>query len=67
MFEYELHQIRSAELIREAQNHRLVREALRLRRNARNARKAAAGPPDTEGQSASHSNRPRRPRFARAA
>ncbi|MFE9999031.1 hypothetical protein [Streptomyces avermitilis] len=64
MFEYELHQIRSAELIREARNHRLVREALRLRRDAR---KAAAGEPDTEGQSTSHSSRPRRPRFARAA
>ncbi|MEU9368409.1 hypothetical protein AB0D71_27780 [Streptomyces avermitilis] len=64
MFAYELHQIRSAELIREAQNHRLVREALRLRRNAR---KAAAGEPGTDGRSTSHSDRPRRPRFARAA
>jgi len=34
MFEYELHQIRSAELIREAENHRLAQEALRGRRAA---------------------------------
>ncbi|MFE5141434.1 hypothetical protein ACFRDV_27880 [Streptomyces fagopyri] len=61
MFEYELHQIRSAELIREAQSHRLVREALRGRRTT--ARES--GPNDTEGQA--HSPRPRRHRFARAA
>ncbi|MFE2061735.1 MULTISPECIES: hypothetical protein [unclassified Streptomyces] len=45
MFEYELHQIRSADLRREAADARLVREAVRTRRAARReeaARKAAA-------------------------
>ncbi|MFE9769126.1 hypothetical protein ACFYPC_32205 [Streptomyces sp. NPDC005808] len=64
MFEYELQQIRSAELIREAQNHRLAREALRGRRAARRAARDAAQN-DPEGQA--HSRRPRRHRFARAA
>ncbi|MEV6533291.1 hypothetical protein ACGFWD_29895 [Streptomyces sp. NPDC048448] len=66
MFEYELHQIRSAELIREAQNHRLAQEALRGRRADR--RRTAAresGRNDTEGRA--HSPRPRRHRFTRAA
>ncbi|MFF3000435.1 hypothetical protein ACFVTC_38725 [Streptomyces sp. NPDC057950] len=66
MFEYELHQIRSAELIREAQNHRLAREALRGRRADR--RRTAAresGGNDTEERS--YSPRPRRHRFTRAA
>ncbi|MFF4350736.1 hypothetical protein [Streptomyces sp. NPDC001530] len=65
MFEYELQQIRSAELIREAQNHRLAQEALRGRRAARRAAARESGQNDTEGQS--HSPRPRRHRFARAA
>ncbi|QFZ74121.1 hypothetical protein GFH48_13445 [Streptomyces fagopyri] len=65
MFEYELHQIRSAELIREAQSHRLVREALRGRRSDRRTTARESGPNDTEGQA--HSPRPRRHRFARAA
>ncbi|MFG2478449.1 hypothetical protein [Streptomyces fagopyri] len=65
MFEYELHQIRSAELIREAQDHRLVREALRGRRTARRTTARESGRNDTEGQA--HSPRPRRHRFARAA
>ncbi|MEU1533478.1 hypothetical protein [Streptomyces fagopyri] len=65
MFEYELHQIRSAELIREAQNHRLVREALRGRRTDRRTTARESGLNDTEGQA--HSPRPRRHRFARAA
>ncbi|MFC9844693.1 hypothetical protein ACFWFF_38905 [Streptomyces sp. NPDC060223] len=64
MFEYELQQIRTAELIREAQNHRLAREALRGRRAARRAARDSAQK-DTEGQA--HSRRPRRHRFARAA
>ncbi|QIY73593.1 hypothetical protein HEP84_35045 [Streptomyces sp. RLB1-33] len=61
MFEYELQQMRSNELIREAQNHRQAQEALRGRRAA--ARES--GQNDSEGQA--HSPRPRRHRFARAA
>lgn len=65
MFEYELHQIRSAELIREAQNHRLVQEALRGRRAARRAAARESAQHESEGQG--HTKRPRRNRFARAA
>ncbi|MCX4456992.1 hypothetical protein OG585_30935 [Streptomyces sp. NBC_01340] len=61
MFEYELQQIRSDELIREAHNHRQAQEALRGRRAA--ARES--GQNDPEGKA--HSPRPRRHRFARAA
>ncbi|MEV0174080.1 hypothetical protein AB0I00_23540 [Streptomyces sp. NPDC050803] len=45
MFEYELHHLRSAELIRAAQDERLAREAVRSRRAARRetARRAAEG------------------------
>ncbi|MEU5098751.1 hypothetical protein [Streptomyces sp. NPDC020996] len=57
MYEYELQQIRTAELIRQAQNERLAREAVRRRRAAR--REAAGG--------AAHSPGPRRLRSARAA
>lgn len=63
MFEYELHQIRSAELIREAENYRLGREALRARRAARDSRKAAE---EHDTVTRFHIHRPRRPRFARA-
>lgn len=55
MFEYELQQIRSAELIREAEHYRQVREARRARREER----------DTEH--GVPSERPRRLRFLRAA
>ncbi|MEU0784403.1 hypothetical protein ABZ341_22840 [Streptomyces sp. NPDC006173] len=65
MFEYELHHIRSAELIREAQNHRLAQEALRGRRAARRAARRESVPQDTEGRA--HSRRPRRYPFTRAA
>ncbi|MFI6337155.1 hypothetical protein [Streptomyces sp. NPDC050535] len=64
MFEYELQQIRSAELIREAQNHRMAREAIRSRRAVRRAARESAGN-DPEGQA--HSRRHRRHRFARVA
>jgi len=61
MFEYELHQIRSAELRREAADERLARAAIRAARAARReaASRAAEGevPPD----------RPRRHWFTRAA
>ncbi|MFC8669121.1 hypothetical protein [Streptomyces sp. NPDC057199] len=64
MFEYELQQIRTAEMIREADNYRLVREAVRSRRAAR--REAArSGHDDTEGRV--HSRRHRTPRSARVA
>ncbi|MFJ5307891.1 hypothetical protein [Streptomyces sp. NPDC088350] len=60
MYEYELHQIRSAELRRQAADERLAREAVRSRRAARReqARQAAEGEVHTE--------RPRRHLFARA-
>ncbi|WP_151484638.1 hypothetical protein [Streptomyces albicerus] len=64
MFEYELQQIRSAEMIREAHNYRLAREAVRSRRAAK--REAArSGREDSEGRV--HTNRQRRHWFARAA
>ncbi|MYW63695.1 hypothetical protein GTY65_06325 [Streptomyces sp. SID8379] len=63
MFEYEMHQVRAAELVREADEYRLVRAA----REARKARKARGGSEgqDTEGRVSTHS--PRRSRFARTA
>ncbi|MFF3486300.1 hypothetical protein ACFYXC_23895 [Streptomyces sp. NPDC002701] len=64
MFEYERQQFRSAELIRDADNYRLAREAVRSRRAAR--REAArSGRDDSERRVKGH--RPRGPRFARAA
>ncbi|MFF3616299.1 hypothetical protein [Streptomyces sp. NPDC002580] len=64
MFEYELQQMRSAELIREAHDHRLAKEALQDRRATRRAARRAAHN-DTEGQV--HNSHPRRHRFTRAA
>ncbi|GAA5212386.1 hypothetical protein LV779_01620 [Streptomyces thinghirensis] len=61
MFEYEIQQTRSAELIRRADQARLAREAVRARRAAR--RDAARNTAETE----SHSFRFRRHRFTRAA
>ncbi|WP_328874009.1 hypothetical protein OHT76_30190 [Streptomyces sp. NBC_00287] len=61
MFEYELHHLRSAELIREAQNDRLVREIIRGRRAAR--REAAR----QDGESEVHTSRRGRLRSARTA
>ncbi|MFJ9373653.1 hypothetical protein [Streptomyces sp. NPDC101455] len=63
MYEFELHQIRSAELRRQAANERLAREAVRgaraaRREQARQARQAAEGEV--------HTQRPRRHLFARA-
>ena len=58
MFAYELHKIRSAELIREAENHRLAREAQRRRAEP------AATP---ERPAPSHSHPRGRFRFTRAA
>ncbi|MFD1662631.1 hypothetical protein ACFSL4_31775 [Streptomyces caeni] len=56
MLQYELHRIRSAELIRQADAYRLRREALRRRRAAR-----------TTGEDPEQEGRPGRPRLARAA
>ncbi|WP_338700831.1 hypothetical protein V2W30_27990 [Streptomyces sp. Q6] len=60
MHAYEIHQIRSAELIAEADQYRLVRAALRSRRaERRSARDAAEGRVSTDG--------PRRHRAPRTA
>ncbi|GAA3816458.1 hypothetical protein [Streptomyces chiangmaiensis] len=57
MFEHELHHIRSAELIRQAELYRLSREALRGRRDARRTGQE----PEREGGDHSHDrHRPRR-------
>lgn len=41
MYEYEIHQVRAAELVRQAEHSRLVREAREARRN----RRAERAPP----------------------
>ncbi|MFF3329896.1 hypothetical protein ACFYWX_10095 [Streptomyces sp. NPDC002888] len=61
MYEYDLQQFRSAELIRRAEHERQVREAVRSRRAAR--REAA----EHAAEHDSHTGRPRRPWFARVA
>jgi hypothetical protein len=62
MYEYELHQMRSAELIRRAQDERLAREVVRARRAAR--RKTAEHATAT---AESHTHQPRRFRSTRTA
>lgn len=57
MFEYEMQQLRTADLMRRADHERRVRETARARREA---------PRDT-AEHESHSRRFRRRRFARAA
>ncbi|MFJ5264453.1 hypothetical protein ACIQAC_28730 [Streptomyces sp. NPDC088387] len=65
MFEYEIQQLRSDELIRRAEHSRLAREAVRQGRAARReAEERAAG---NRAAGESHSSRPRRLRFPRAA
>ncbi|CAM5596597.1 hypothetical protein [Streptomyces purpurascens] len=61
MYEYELQQLRTADLIRRADHERLVREAARARRAARG--EAAQNSAEHE----SHSRGFRRTRSARAA
>ncbi|PWI20485.1 hypothetical protein DI272_15380 [Streptomyces sp. Act143] len=61
MYEYELSQLRSDDLLRQARHQRLVREAIQGRRAAR--REAAR----REAESEVHTGRPRRYRFLRAA
>lgn len=60
MFHHELQQIRSAELIREAAEHRLAREARRAAREESRQH-------DAERRPDSPRPRPRRHRFARVA
>ncbi|MFI0512734.1 hypothetical protein ACH3Y9_22715 [Streptomyces sp. WSLK1-5] len=59
--QYELSQYRSAELLRQADHERLVRETLRGRRAARRE----AGERTAEADA--HTGRPRRHRFLRTA
>ncbi|MFE9441270.1 hypothetical protein ACFYO2_20170 [Streptomyces sp. NPDC006602] len=61
MYEYEISQLRSAELIRKAEQERLAREAVRSRRAARRETAEHAA----EGEV--HTGRPRRHRFPRTA
>jgi hypothetical protein len=66
MFEYEIHQLRSAELIRRADHERLAREAVRRGRADRaEAERADADARPAEAES--HSRRPRRLRSPRTA
>ncbi|MFI5674704.1 hypothetical protein [Streptomyces cellulosae] len=61
MYEYELQQLRSADLIRRADQERLARQAARGNRAAR--REAAR----RQAETASHTDGPHRHRFARTA
>ncbi|MEU6573837.1 hypothetical protein [Streptomyces sp. NPDC046805] len=66
MFEFELHRVRSAELLRRAEHERLAREAVRVRHEARReatARRTAARPEPEPGGDAGHPRR-RLPRAA---
>ncbi|MFB6677917.1 hypothetical protein [Streptomyces sp. NPDC056390] len=65
MYEYEIHQVRAAELVRQAEHSRLVREAREARRSRRAERRAASAGQDAEGRVNSPGSR--RSRFARAA
>ncbi|MCX5439809.1 MULTISPECIES: hypothetical protein [unclassified Streptomyces] len=65
MYEYEIHQVRAAELIHRAEHSRLVREAREARRSRRAERRAASAGQDAEGRV--NSPRSGRSRFARAA
>ncbi|MFS8201922.1 hypothetical protein ACLVWQ_24900 [Streptomyces sp. CWNU-52B] len=64
MFAYELQQIRSAEMIRDADNYRMAREAARSRRAAR---REAARSARHDGEGRVSDQRHRRLRFTRAA
>ncbi|MFJ1870969.1 hypothetical protein [Streptomyces chartreusis] len=63
MYGYELHHIRSAELIRRAEHERLVREVVRGRRAARRQERATQAAEESE----SYTSRLRRHRPPRAA
>ncbi|MFJ8940996.1 hypothetical protein ACIRL0_35675 [Streptomyces sp. NPDC102365] len=64
MFEYELQQIRAAEMIRAADTYRMAREAARMRRAAR---REAARSGHHDGERRVNGHRSRRPRSARTA
>ncbi len=59
MYEYDLSHIRSAELIRRAEHERLVREAVRVRREAKRSTEAS--------EAEAHTSRFRRLRVPRTA
>jgi hypothetical protein len=61
MYEYQLLQFRTADLMRQADQERLARQAVRGKRAAR--REAAR----RKAETASHTDGPRRHRFARTA
>ncbi|MFF3940013.1 hypothetical protein [Streptomyces phaeofaciens] len=74
MYEYEVHQARSAELLRRAEHERLAREAVRGRRAARREATERAALRESSGdstresaESEPHTRRPRRLRFPRTA
>ncbi|MFF4119460.1 hypothetical protein [Streptomyces sp. NPDC001714] len=67
MFEYELHRIRSAELRRQAEDARLVREAVRSRRAARRDARDGAVTGDATTAQEAHTGRRGRRRLPRAA
>ncbi|MFD4689429.1 hypothetical protein [Streptomyces sp. NBC_00683] len=56
MYAYELHRINAADLIREADEQRTVRQAVLARRAARRSVRSA-GPDDTEGRVSNGSDR----------
>ncbi|GHE11297.1 hypothetical protein [Streptomyces alanosinicus] len=63
MIEFEYHKMRSAQLIREAEQQRLARAVVRARRTVRGAASAGHEAPAAE----SHTDRPRRRRIPRTA
>ena len=69
--EYEISRYRSAELLRQAEHERLVRETLRGRRAARREAAARIAEGDTsqalDPEGEAHTGRPRRHRFLRPA
>ncbi|MFE5190718.1 hypothetical protein [Streptomyces sp. NPDC056628] len=64
MFDYEMHHLRTDELIRQAEHERLVREAVRVRRAERRAARRPAREP---GDTPSHTAGPGHRRAARPA
>ncbi|MFE9451214.1 hypothetical protein [Streptomyces sp. NPDC006739] len=66
MFELELHQLRAAELRRQADGERLAREAVRSLRAARRAARGEEEARHTAGTEA-HTDRPRRHRHPHTA
>ncbi|WP_018544671.1 hypothetical protein [Streptomyces sp. LaPpAH-108] len=68
MFAYDdYHRLRSAELRREAEQARLVREATRTARAARRTRRRGSGAGQDGAEAESHTGGPERRRFTPAA